>query len=167
VRLQGSIDIPAAPSRVWAAVVDPAGLAGCVPGVQAFGAVDERTFDGRITAAVGPMEGDFTFRATIAEATYPDLLRVEVAGVDSVTRSRVEATVEAHLTSAADPDGAADAASVLGYRADIRIGGRLAILGEMILRATAGVMINQVADCLRRRLAADATGAAGPAGSAG
>ena len=44
----------------------------------------------------------------------------------------------------------------LVYRADVRISGRLAILGDMVLRATAGMIIGEVARCLRARLEAPA-----------
>jgi carbon monoxide dehydrogenase subunit G len=44
------------------------------------------------------------------------------------------------------------AATELTYQADIRVKGRLAILGEMVLRATAGMMIGEVTRCLRSQL---------------
>ncbi len=40
----------------------------------------------------------------------------------------------------------------LTYRATVTTKGRLAIIGDMVLRATAGVMIGQVTRCLRDRL---------------
>jgi carbon monoxide dehydrogenase subunit G len=40
----------------------------------------------------------------------------------------------------------------LGYRADVQIQGRLAILGDMILRATASLMLEDFAERLRKRL---------------
>jgi carbon monoxide dehydrogenase subunit G len=139
------VPIAAPPGEVWRLVVDPVGLASCVPGVREVRAVDERTFEGSIVAAVGPMEGDFTFRAVVAEAEFPEALVVEVTGLDSVTRSRVEGAVRSRLVA----DG--DAASVLEYSADVAVKGRLAILGEMVLRATAGLMIDRLTACLRER----------------
>jgi carbon monoxide dehydrogenase subunit G len=47
---------------------------------------------------------------------------------------------------------------VLGYRVNVTVGGRLAILGEMVLRATAGVMIGELVRCLRARLEAAVPG---------
>jgi hypothetical protein len=45
----------------------------------------------------------------------------------------------------------------MDYTVDVDIKGRLAILGEMVLRATAGAMIGQVSGCMRERLEAAAT----------
>lgn len=145
MKLDGRIEIAAAGPSVWATITDPLSLAGCVPGVGEVTRVDERTFRGSIRASVGPIDGDFTFDASIERADYPDALEVALAGLDSVTKSRLTATVHATLTE----DGRA---SVVAYRAEIRVQGRLAILGEMVLRATATMMIGQVVACLRSRL---------------
>jgi carbon monoxide dehydrogenase subunit G len=55
-------------------------------------------------------------------------------------------------SSPADP-------TALGYRADVTVGGRLAILGEMVVRATANVLIGQLVSCLRARLESSPSGA--------
>jgi carbon monoxide dehydrogenase subunit G len=169
MKLAGQIEIGAAAERVWAHINDPIALAGCIPGVQNVHQVDERTFGGSITAAVGPMEGHFEFNAVIEESTFPSALVVQLSGVDSVTRSQLLATVQSSAEILA-----ADRTR-LAYTAVINVKGRLAILGDMILRATASVMIGELLKCLRLRLEAagpeqgagprQATGP-GPAGSA-
>ena len=47
---------------------------------------------------------------------------------------------------------------ILTYRAEVKVKGRLAILGEMVLRATAGMMIGEVTKCLRSQLEAAGRG---------
>jgi carbon monoxide dehydrogenase subunit G len=146
VKLSGSIPIAADPAAVWGLIVDPAALAGCVPGVRGVREVDERTFDGAITASVGPINGDFSFRATLERTVYPDDLTVRVAGIDSVTKSRLEVVASAALSEPAS------GGTILTYDATVDVKGRLAILGEMVLRATASLMVGQVTECLRARL---------------
>ena len=130
---------------------DPVSLAGCVPGVQDVRRVDDRTFEGAINASVGPMDADFAFTSVINRSDFPTDLEVETSGTDSLTKSRLTADVHAAVESG--PDGK----TVLVYRADVKIGGRLAILGDMVLRATAGVIIGEVAKCLRNALERPAT----------
>lgn len=150
MKLDGRIEIAAPARQVWDLVIDPLTLASCVPGVRDVRRVDDRTFEGSITASVGPMDGDFTFTSVITRATFPGDLAVELVGTDSRTKSRLEATVTAGLGE----DGSA--ATVLTYHGDVKVKGRLAILGEMILRATASMMIGQVTACLKARLEATA-----------
>lgn len=145
MKLAGGIEIGAPADRVWALIIDPMSLSSCIPGVSDVRQVDERTFQGSITASVGPIDGDFAFTATLTKREFPDL-EVWLEGMDSVTKSRLEATVAASLTST-NPSQ-----SSLAYTARISVNGRLAILGEMILRATAGLMITEVTRCLGARL---------------
>ncbi|MDO8483900.1 MAG: SRPBCC domain-containing protein [Candidatus Limnocylindrales bacterium] len=165
MKLAGRIEIAAPARDVWDLMIDPVSLAACVPGVQHVARVDDRTFKGTISAAVGPMEGQFEFASTIVSSEYPTDLQVETLGTDSVTRSQLQANVQAWLEPL-DPGRTA-----LAYRATVNVNGRLAIVGEMILRATAGVMIGELVKCLRARLEAGAGGrpaaadvAAGPPG---
>jgi uncharacterized protein len=146
VRLKGTMDIAAPAEAVWALIIDPTDLAACVPGVRSVRQIDECTFEGTVRASVGPIDGDFSFRSVVVRADFPNDLVVEVEGSDSMTGSRVVARIEADLT------GLDGGATTLAYRAEVTTKGRLAIIGDMVLRATAGVMIGQVTNCLRSRL---------------
>lgn len=151
MKLDGTIDIGAPAKSVWDLVVDPVGLAACIPGVRDVRQVDERTFEGSITASVGPVDGDFSFASVLTRAVFPDDLVIDLQGTDSVTKSRLVAHIEAALTETAP------ASTTLTYRATVQVKGRLAILGEMMLRATASLMITQVTRCLRSRLEPEVT----------
>lgn len=152
MRLDGSIEIAASADAVWRLVIDPTRLAACVPGVSDVRTVDDRTFEGKVTAAVGPLDGQFEFRSVIVRADFPSDLAVEVEGVDSVTRSRLVADVTVSLASTTAT------ATTLTYRATVSVKGRLAILGEMVLRATASLMIGQATRCIRSQLEMDPGG---------
>jgi carbon monoxide dehydrogenase subunit G len=160
MKLAGQIEIDAPAERLWALINDPVGLAGCVPGVQDVRQVDERTFGGSITAAVGPMEGHFEFTAVIEESRFPDALVVQLTGVDSVTKSQLVATVQSSA-EIVEPER-----TRLVYTAVINVKGRLAILGDMILRATASVMIGELVKCRKRRLEPSSQPPADPAAGA-
>ncbi|MEK6720504.1 MAG: SRPBCC domain-containing protein [Chloroflexota bacterium] len=145
MKLSGGIEIGAPADQVWTLIIDPVSLSSCIPGVSHVRQIDERTFEGSITVSVGPVDGDFDFNSTLVRREFPDL-EVRLEGIDSVTKSRLEATVVASLTSS-DPSHTG-----LAYLATISVRGRLAILGEMILRATAGLIIAELTRCLQARL---------------
>lgn len=148
MRLDGSIEIAAAREAVWRVIVDPLDLAACVPGVSDVRQIDAQSFEGVVRVAVGPIDGHFAFRSLITRMDVPSDLVVEVEGTDSVTNSRVLAHIVASLSA-----DSADLTTVR-YAATVTTKGRLAIIGDMVLRATAGVMIGQVTKCLRSRLEA-------------
>jgi len=153
MKLHGGTEIAAPPRDVWDFVLDPRRLASCVPGIGEVHQVDDRTFDGTILVAVGPMHGEFAFSSVIVRAEFPDDLRVEIVGTDSVTHSGVTIAVAAGLATAGQ-------GTRMDYELRVDVSGRLAILGEMILRATAGAVVAQVSSCIRARVEGAPAGAA-------
>src|SRR5688572_16641873 len=105
-----------------------------MPGVEDVNQIDDRTFDGTILASVGPISGKFNFRATIVESNPPRDMKGTVTGTDSVTRSTIDAVMAMTLNPRTPLD------TELAYKATVDIHGRLAILGEMVLRATGALM---------------------------
>lgn len=141
--------VDAAPGQVWDLLLDVDRFAACIPGVQHVTRVDDRTFDGAILASVGPMSGTFSFRANILEAEPQRALTARVNGTDSVTRSAIAADLAMALSAVSASQ------TELSYRATVDVQGRLALLGDMILRATATVMLQEFGVRLRRQLAMD------------
>jgi carbon monoxide dehydrogenase subunit G len=142
----GSMTLDAEPDRVWELLLDPISFAACVPGIENVNQIDERTFAGSIDATVGPISGEFPFRAHIEDSKPPTELSARVEGTDSVTKSTID--VELHMTLTTGAAGQTD----LAYRAVVNIHGRLAIIGDMVLRATAALMLGEFTKRLRRKL---------------
>ena len=140
------LDAPAA--EVWALLLDVNRFAACMPGVEEVHQIDDRTFDGVMTARVGPMAGKFSFQAQIVDSKPPSELVAHVDGTDSVTKSQLTADMGMTLTSQGEGQ------TELAHRATLEIHGRLAILGDMVLRATAKLMIDEFGKRLRQQLAA-------------
>jgi uncharacterized protein len=144
--IQGEVEIAAPRAAVWDFILDPSRIASCVPGVEEVVQVDERTFTGRIKVSVGPVGGSFEFTAVIAEADPPAALEANVDGRDSMTGSAVHTHVAVRLE---EPEAGR---TRFVYRADVAIKGRLAIVGDMVMRATANLIFTQFSRCLGSRL---------------
>jgi carbon monoxide dehydrogenase subunit G len=147
VILENTTTLDAPRQAVWDLMLDPERFAACMPGVEQVTRVDDHTFSGAIVATVGPMSGTFTFRATIVESMPPAELSATILGSDSVTKSTVTTEVLARLAELSPSQ------TELAYRARIDIGGRMAILGDMIVRATASLMVEEFLNRVRRQLA--------------
>ncbi len=144
--LDGKIDLDVPAKEAWDFLLDINRFSSCMPGVEQVTQVDDCTFDGVIGAAVGPISGKFSFRATILESNPPKEMQVRTEGKDSVTGSGLTANVALALQETVASH------TELSYHANVEIKGRLAILGDMILRATASLMMDEFARRLRAKL---------------
>jgi carbon monoxide dehydrogenase subunit G len=117
-----------------------------LPGIDEVKQIDDKTFDGMISATVGPISGKFNFRSTIVDSRPPEQMVVRTEGTDSVTKSTVNAdmTVDLHAVS--------EKKSQMDYKADVKIKGRLGILGDMVLRATATLILQEFTRRLHKGL---------------
>jgi uncharacterized protein len=143
---EGKISLDAAPQQAWDFLNDINKFSTCLPGIDEVKQIDDKTFDGVISAAVGPISGKFSFRSTILESRPPAQMLVRTEGADSVTKSTVNADLMMDLNAAGTGQ------TEMTYRADVKIKGRLAILGDMVLRATATLILQEFARRLNQAL---------------
>jgi uncharacterized protein len=148
--LDGTIDLDVPVEKAWDFLIDINKFSTCLPGIDEIRQIDDKTFEGLISAAVGPISGKFNFRSTIVESNPPEQMVVQTQGTDSVTKSQVNAdmTVDLRKLSAAR--------SQMDYKADVKIKGRLGILGDMVLRATATLILQEFTKRLHKGLAEQA-----------
>src|ERR1051325_3723134 len=144
--LDGTIDLDVPAEKAWDFLIDINKFSACLPGIDEVRQIDDKTFDGVISAAVGPISGKFSFRSTIVESRPPEQMVVRTEGTDSVTKSIVNADMTVDLKTAASDK------TVMDYRADVKVKGRLAILGDMVLRATATLILQEFTRRLHKGL---------------
>ena len=142
----GKIDLEAPAQKAWDFLIDINKFSTCLPGIDEVKQIDDKTFDGVISATVGPISGKFNFRSTILESRPPEQMVVRTEGTDSVTKSTVNADMTVDLRSVSETK------SQMGYKADVQVKGRLAILGDMVLRATATLILQEFTRRLRQAL---------------
>lgn len=157
--LKGQADIAVPLERIWAALLDMTEISDCVPGLESARQLDERTFEGTIGAHLGPIAGRFTFRGTIVETSGPSdvtdgrgsgaargTMTFVLDGVEQTTGSRMVTSTTLTVSDAAP------LATRLEYAARVDLNGKLAIVGEMVVRATARVLLKEFLARLSRRL---------------
>jgi carbon monoxide dehydrogenase subunit G len=144
--LDGKIDLDVPVQKAWDFLIDINKFSTCLPGIDEVKQVDDKTFDGIISATVGPISGKFNFRSTIVESNPPEQMVVRTEGTDSVTKSAVNADMTVDLRRISDTKSRMD------YKADVKIKGRLGILGDMVLRATATLILQEFTKRLHKGL---------------
>jgi carbon monoxide dehydrogenase subunit G len=144
--LDGTIDLDVPVQKAWDFLIDIEKFSTCLPGIDSVQQVDDKTFDGIISATVGPISGKFNFRSTIVESKPPEQMVVKTEGQDTVTKSTVNADMTVDLRRVSDSK------SQMDYKADVKIKGRLGILGDMVLRATATLILQEFTKRLHKGL---------------
>ena len=142
----GKIDLDVPADQAWNFLIDINKFSACLPGIEEVKQIDDKTFEGVLAASVGPISGKFTFRSTILESRPPEQMLVRTEGTDSVTKSTVNADMTVDLRKLSEEKTQMD------YNADVKIKGRLAILGDMVLRATATLILQEFARRLHKGL---------------
>ena len=143
----GKIDLGVPIANAWEFLIDINKFKDCLPGIEEVRQIDNKTFEGTLAATVGPMSGKFNFRSTILESKPPEQMVVRTEGTDSVTKSTINADMTVDLCKVSGEK------TEMNYKADVKINGRLAILGDMILRATATLILQEFARRLNKGLA--------------
>jgi carbon monoxide dehydrogenase subunit G len=146
-----SFRIPAPRERVWEFLMDYARVAPCVPGCEEVTAHDADTFTARIRVKVGPISTNQVVRLTITERVPPERLSSIGKGEDSKLASRV--TVKGTIRLDA---GNGDMATDVRCQVEVQLTGRLATLGEHIMRAKTREMVGIFAERLRQAIASAA-----------
>lgn len=144
--LDGKIDLDVPVEKAWNFLIDINKFSTCLPGIDEVRQIDDKTFEGLISAAVGPISGKFNFRSTIVDSRPPEQMLVKTEGTDSVTKSTVNADMTVDLRRVSDTK------SQMDYSADVKIKGRLGILGDMVLRATATLILQEFTRRLHKGL---------------
>lgn len=143
---EGKIDLEVPIANAWDFLVDINKFKACLPGIEEVRQIDDKTFEGTLAATVGPISGKFNFRSTILESKPPEQMVVRTEGRDSVTKSTVNADMKVDLCKISEEK------TQMNYKADVKINGRLAILGDMILRATATLILQEFSRRLNKAL---------------
>jgi carbon monoxide dehydrogenase subunit G len=128
--LEGQFTIPAPQDRVWSAIWDIPTLASWVPGCTSAEQIDATTYRAHLEQQVGFLKAGFDLVLRVAEMDAPRLIRLHGEGEDRKLRSNIQADITVELEPA--PEG-----TLLRYRQDVSVLGRLGALGFPLIQRKA------------------------------
>jgi hypothetical protein len=154
--MSGEFRVPAPPQVVWDALNDPRVLQACIPGCQAVTKHSETELDATILAKVGPVKASFEAKLSLSDLRPP--AHYVLSGQSKAAAGFAHGTAEVDLA-----EDAGD--TVLRYRAEVKVGGKLAQVGSRLIDGTARKLSEAFFANLAAELGAGETGsrAAGPA----
>ena len=146
MKFEHTIVVDAPVSNVIALFEDVPAVARCMPGVEEAVAVDPDVYEGRIRVRLGPLGFSLAGRANL-DRGEDGMWRLQGEGRDARVGAGVQATLEARLEELAPRQ------TEVAITADVRFSGRLAGLGQPLIRRRADSMVREFAENLRSKFA--------------
>lgn len=120
--------INASRETVWAAIQDPAMLEKCIPGCKGVEKLSDTEMTAVVVLKVGPVKATFKGKVQFENVTAPVSLTLVGEGTGGIA---------GHAKGSADVELAEEGgATVLSYRMQAQIGGRIAQLGARLIDST-------------------------------
>ncbi|WP_416049119.1 CoxG family protein [Cupriavidus basilensis] len=165
MEIEKTLIVGAAPAQVWALLLDPNVMGGCVPGMQSIEVVSDVEYISHIQVKIAFVSARFKIKTTIVEMRAPSYLRSEGTGEDASVASSLKQSSEIFLTG--QPDGKTE----LRMKINVDVLGRLGTFGLGVMKTKADRMWEEFGTNLSARLAAPAeappaVASAAPAASA-
>ena len=144
--LEGTFVFSGPRETVWELLQDPAVLAKILPGTERLALTSEDRFEGVMKVSVGPMTAaKFDVTVTLRDKVAPERFGMQIDGKGALGYTRGTAAVELQE----QPNG-----TLMQYRADVQIGGRIAAVGQRLLDSVARMMMRQALEALENELKA-------------
>ncbi len=129
--LAGDNRIAAPRDAVWAALNDPEVLKACIPGCEELVKTSDTEFTARVVAKIGPVKAGFGGKVTLSEIDPPNGYTITGEGQGGAAGF---AKGGAKVTLESVEDGTA---TILHYKVDAQIGGKLAQIGSRLVEGSA------------------------------
>lgn len=141
MKLQGTVTVNAPQERVWQVLIDPVQLCKVIPGCEQARQLDATRYEAVLSVKVQFMTIRAQAKGTLLEADAPRHLVGELVGEPTSMAGAFRARVTIDLTPVND-------ATSIRYAMDLTLLGRLASLGEAMVRSTSQQLTRQFAENL-------------------
>ena len=129
------------PAVVWDALMDPAALAGCIPGCRSIEPDGPNRYRADVAIRVGPVSGQYTATVALSELNPPHSYTMVIEGSGNLGFASGVARIM--LTPSSDRDG-----TIVHVDADSQVGGAVARVGQRMMGSVAKGMLDRFFNCL-------------------
>ena len=142
MKLQGQVNVPATQEQVWQLFLDPTQLGKVIPGCEQVRQLDETHYEAVLSVKVQFMTVRSRAKGAIVTAEAPRLLVGELIGETLAMAGAFRACATLEFEPAADNALMTE----IRYQMDLTMLGRLASLGEAMVRTTSQKLSKQFAE---------------------
>ena len=132
MEMSGEQHIPLPQQRVWEALNDPEILKSCIPGCESIDRVSENEYKVAMTAAVGPVKAKFAGKLLLSDINPPNSYSLAFEGSGGAAGF---GKGSAQVSLAPESGG-----TLLTYKAQASVGGKLAQIGSRLIDGVAKKM---------------------------
>jgi carbon monoxide dehydrogenase subunit G len=143
MNITGTYTFNAPPQRVWDLLMDPAVIAGCIPGCERLEPDGEDRYRARLTVALAAITGTYEGVVTIADKVAPHAYRLIVEGQGK------PGFVKGNAAISLRPEGET---TVIDVGGSVQTGGAIARLGQRLIGGVSKMMQDRFFACLQTRL---------------
>jgi carbon monoxide dehydrogenase subunit G len=147
--IENDFEVPAPLETVWAYLLDVERVAPCMPGAQLTGAVDDRTWKGKVFVKLGPVSLSFAGTVTMEERDdEAHKVVLKASGMEQRGKGAATAVVTAWAESA-------DSATRVRFSQDLTISGAVAQYSRGMMQDVTTRLTREFAQCLEASLRLD------------
>ncbi len=145
MQLEGIYTFDAPRDEVWTALMDPEILASIIPGCKKLEQVGQNDYQAVMKMRVGSVQGEFQAGIKISDIEAPEGYIIQVTGKGSSTCMKGKGQIRL---------AEQDTSTVMQYSGQAQIGGRIASVGQRLLKSSAKAIIQQSLDGLHEQVKA-------------
>lgn len=145
MHFEGTFITKAPAEKIFEFLLNPNEISKCLPDLQSVDVKSEDKFDAVVKIGVGPIKGNFTFHLTVVEKERPKHARLKAQGSGSGSSIDLDATMDLE---------SANSGTSMKWRADTRLGGLIATIGQRLVSGTVEKTVNEFFNCIKQKLEA-------------
>jgi carbon monoxide dehydrogenase subunit G len=134
MKIEGAYDVPAPPSKVWDAFLNPEQISRAIPGCERLEALGNDEFKATMKIGVAAVKGTFEGKVRITDKNPPTSYRLHAEGSGTPGFLRADTLI----TFQEAPGG-----TRVTYSADVQVGGLIAGVGQRMLGGVSKMMADQ------------------------
>jgi carbon monoxide dehydrogenase subunit G len=135
MHLVGQRRLPVDRERAWAALLDPAILRAAIPGCESIEESGDGEYVVLMTSALGPVKAKFRGRLKLENVVPPESYTLRFEG-EGAAAGFAKGAADVTLTGEGKQ-------TLLDYRAEAQVGGRLAQLGSRLIDPAAHKLVDE------------------------
>ena len=147
MRFEERIEVKAPAEDVWGLLWDIERLARCLPGCEAINELEpRRKYDAVVVERIGPFQARFGLELSVTKVDPERFVQVEVTGKDRKLAASMRGVMEARLERREDEGTALD------IIADVQVTGKIAGLGQVVIKRKSRDVIGRFAQAITAEL---------------